>query len=96
MSGRKYIVLCSLLGLPLGWLPRLLNLHGPIPEKFDLYGLNGSVLVWAYYLDRLLIGFLVGITVWPRAWYLRGPVCGLVLMLPIGFVSLANAYCGPP
>lgn len=93
MKPRNYILICTVLGLALGWLPALL--HGPIPEKWDLYQLSGRVLVRAYYLDRLLIGFLVGITIWPHPWYLRGPLCGLLLMGPLSFVSMANPYCGP-
>ena len=42
----------------------------------------------------LLIGLLVGMTTWPQAWYLRGPVCGLLMMLPVGLVALATPGCG--
>ena len=38
-----YTLLCVVLGLALGWLPKLV--HGPIPEKFDYYFLNGSTIV---------------------------------------------------
>lgn len=89
-----YPLVCSLLGIGLGWLPMLS--HGPIPEKWDVFYINGSVLVWAFYIDRMLIGFLVGITVWPRAWYLRGVTSAVITMAPLGFVSLANRYCGFP
>lgn len=69
--------------------------HGPIPEKFDLFYLRGSVAVWSWYTARLLIGFLVGITCWPRRWYLRGALCGFLMMLPPGIMSLAVPTCGP-
>ena len=59
-------------------------LHGPIPEKFNLFYLRGAVAVWSWYTARLLIGFMVGITCWPRRWYLRGPLCGFLMMLPPG------------
>ena len=87
-----YSLLCSLLGLVLGWLPMLV--HGPIAEKYDALYINGAVAVWGWYLARLGIGFLVGITAWPERWYLRGPMCGLLMMLPLGFVSLATPLCG--
>lgn len=88
-----YPAVCTLLGLALGWLPRFV--HGPIPEKFDLYYLRGAVIVWGWYTARLLIGFLVGITHWPYRWWLRGPLCGMILILPLGFVSLGTPTCGP-
>lgn len=69
--------------------------HGPIAQKFDIYYLDGSLAVWAYYLSRLLIGFVVGIAVWPSRWYLRGPLIGALLMAPSGFFSLATPGCGP-
>jgi len=87
-----YRILCALLGLALGWLPRLV--HGPIPYKFDVLGIRGEIAVWAWYTARLLIGLLVGMTTWPQAWYLRGPVCGLLMMLPVGLVALATPGCG--
>jgi len=90
----RYIVVCIVLGLALGWLPALV--HGPIPEKWDVYGVRGATLVWGYYVARASIGLLVGITGVPSAWYLRGPLCGLLVMLPLGFVGLANPLCGPP
>ncbi len=62
----------------------------PIPQKFNLLYLRGDVAVWAYYGARLLIGFVVGISVWPSAWYLRGPLCGFFTMLPVSIVSLAT------
>lgn len=89
-----YPLLCSLAGLVLGWLPMLV--HGPIPEKYDALYINGAVAVWGWYLARHSIGFLVGITTWPGHWYLRGPMCGLLMMLPLGFVSLATPLCGFP
>jgi hypothetical protein len=87
-----YPVVCTVLGLVLGWLPRLI--HGPAPIKFSVLYIDGSIAVWAYYSARLLIGFFVGITTWPAAWYLRGPLCGFFLMLPVTFVALATPRCG--
>jgi hypothetical protein len=87
-----YPLLCTLLGLVLGWLPRLV--HGPIPEKFNLLYIRGAVAVWGFYSARLLIGLLVGNTRWPARWYLRGPLCGLVMMLPVGLIALATPGCG--
>jgi hypothetical protein len=81
-------------GAALGWIPWFL--HGPIPEKFDLYFLDGSVAVWAWYTARMLIGTWVGITTWPRRWWVRGPMCGLLGMLPVTIVSLAVPTCGAP
>ena len=75
-----YTVLCILLGVALGWVPKLL--HGPIPEKFDIHYLHGDTLVWAFYTARMLVGFWVGITTWPPQWWLRGPLCGIATMLP--------------
>jgi len=87
-----YTAVCVLVGLVLGWVPKLF--HGPIHEKFDIFYLNGSVIVWAWYLSRLSIGLWVGITALPRAWYLRGPLCGALIMVPLGFVSLGVPGCG--
>jgi hypothetical protein len=93
MNGR-YILLCTAIGLAAGWIPKFF--HGPIPEKFDMLYIKGAVAVWAFYTARMLIGFLVGITVWPRQWYLRGPLCGMLAIVPLGFVVLATPGCGPP
>jgi hypothetical protein len=68
--------------------------HGPIPYKFNVLRVNGAIAVWAYYSARLLTGYLVGITSWPRRWYLRGPLCGCLLLGPLGLVSLAMPGCG--
>jgi hypothetical protein len=89
----SYAPLCTVAGLVLGQLPRFL--HGPIPYKFDIHALDGHVAVRAWYIARMLIGFLVGITRWPSRWWIRGPLCGLVMMVPLGFVSLATPECGP-
>jgi hypothetical protein len=87
-----YPLLCTLLGLVLGWLPRLV--HGPIEEKFNLLYIRGAIAVWGFYSARLLIGFLVGNMRWPARWYLRGPLCGVVMMLPVGVIALATPGCG--
>jgi hypothetical protein len=87
-----YVLLCTLVGFGLGWLPALV--HGPIPYKFNIHGIRGDVAVWGWYSARLGIGFLVGITSWPEHWYLRGPLCGALMMLPVGFVALATPECG--
>jgi hypothetical protein len=89
-----YPAICALLGLAIGWTPMLL--HGPIPEKYDVLYVQGSIAVWGWYAARLLIGFIVGITWWPRAWWLRGPLIGLLTMFPLGWVSLATPGCGFP
>lgn len=89
-----YALLCTLLGLALGWVPMIA--HGPIPYKFDAYGLRGTTAVWGWYTARLSVGFLVGVTTWPGTWWLRGALCGLVMLLPLGFISLANPMCGAP
>ena len=52
-----YTAICTLFGLVLGWLPMLV--HGPIPQKFDVLFIRGSITVWGFYLARLLIGFMV-------------------------------------
>ena len=88
-----YPLVCALVGFVLGWLPILV--HGPIPYKFSILGINGAIAVWAWYTARLLIGLLVGITAWPTRWYLRGPFCGLLMLLPPGLVALATPGCGP-
>jgi hypothetical protein len=87
-----YPLVCVLLGLVLGWLPFLV--HGPIPEKFNILYIRGAIAVWAFYSARLLIGFLVGISVWPPRWWQRGPLMGLVAMFPVGLVALATPRCG--
>jgi hypothetical protein len=87
-----YPVVCALLGLVVGWLPWFL--HGPIPEKFNVLYIRGIIAVWGFYTARLLIGFMVGITRWPRRWYLRGPLVGFLMLLPITLVTLAMPGCG--
>lgn len=89
-----YGLVCLLLGLVLGWLPALA--HGPIAAKYDRLYIAGSIAVWGWYTARLLIGVLVGITSWPRPWYLRGPLCGVLAMFPLSLVSLATPGCGAP
>lgn len=90
----SYPVLCTLLGIVLGALPGLV--HGPIKEKYDVLYVTGAVAVWGWYVARSAIGFLVGITTWPERWWLRGPLCGAVMLVPLSFVSLATPGCGPP
>lgn len=88
-----YPLVCAVLGLALGWLPMIF--HGPIPEKYNIHYIRGAIAVWGWYVARALIGLLVGITSSPARWYLRGPLCGLLMLLPLGFVSLATPECGP-
>jgi len=92
LAGWPYPLVCIALGLVLGWLPRLV--HGPIAQKFDILYIQGSIAVWAYYSARLLIGVWVGLTSWPERWYLRGPLCGLLSMWPLGIMALATPGCG--
>lgn len=89
-----YALLCTLLGLAVGWIPMFL--HGPIAEKFDLLYIRGDTAVWAWYVARLSIGFWIGVAAWPRAWWLRGPLCGVLAMVPLGIVSVATPGCGYP
>ena len=88
----SYPLVCTIAGLVYGWLPRLV--HGPIPAKLTLVRLNGALAVWTYYGSRLLIGFMVGCGVWPRTWWVRGPLYGFLLMLPPGMLALATPGCG--
>lgn len=88
-----YPLVCALLGLVVGWLP--VFFHGPIPQKFDVLYIRGDIAVWAFYSARLMIGLVVGLTVWPPRWWQRGPLCGLLMMLPVGLVALATPGCGP-
>ena len=81
-----YPLLCTALGLALGWLPMLV--HGPIRQKYDVLYIRGAIAVWGWYSARLLIGFLVGITRWPEPWWLRGPLCGLLMLFPLGLCLL--------
>jgi len=87
-----YPLVCAVVGFALAWLPLLV--HGPIPYKFDTVRMNGAVAVWAFYLARLLIGVLVGITRYPPRWFLRGPLCGLIMIAPVSLISLATPGCG--
>lgn len=87
-----YPLVCLALGLVLGWVPFFL--HGPIPEKYNLLYIRGSVAVWGWYSARLLIGLWVGLTTWPERWWLRGPLCGFLAIFPLGWVSLATPGCG--
>lgn len=89
-----YPLLCTGIGLVLGWLPMFF--HGPIPEKFNVLYIRGDIAVMAWYWARLSIGFWIGITRWPEAWWLRGPLCGVLAMVPLGFISVATPSCGYP
>lgn len=89
-----YGLLCTLVGVLIGWLPILV--HGPIPEKYNVLYIRGAIAVWGWYTARLSIGFLVGITRWPARWYVRGPLCGFLMLFPLSLVSLATPGCGAP
>ncbi len=98
-----YPLVCVLAGLPFAWAPVLLGWlfgpgygHGPIPEKFDVLYIQGSIAIWSYYAARMLIGLWVGITAWPARWWLRGPLCGFLGVFPLTLVSLAMPGCGLP
>jgi hypothetical protein len=89
-----YALLCTLVGLAIGWMPILV--HGPIPAKYNILYIRGAIAVWGWYTARLLIGFVVGITRWPVRWYVRGPMCGFLMLFPLSLVSLATPSCGAP
>src|SRR5438876_1126173 len=91
---RHFGLWTTMAGLVLGWLP--IFVHGPIPQKFNVLYIRGATAVWAFYTARLLIGFLVGITAWPRPWYVRGPLCGFLALFPLTLISLAMPGCGWP
>jgi hypothetical protein len=93
-SRMPYALLCTVIGLAIGWLPILV--HGPIPEKYNILYIRGAIAVWGWYVARLLIGFLVGVTRWPRPWYVRGPLVGFLTLFPLSLVSLATPGCGAP
>jgi hypothetical protein len=90
----RYVAVSTAIGLLLGWLPALV--HGPVAEKWNVHGVHGGTLVAGYFVARLSIGFWSGAVVVPRAWFLRGPICGALAMLPLGFVGLSNDLCGGP
>jgi hypothetical protein len=90
----RYVATSVALGLVLGWLPGFA--HGPIAAKWDVHGVDGEWVVWAYRAARLSIGMWVGVVAVPAAWALRGPLCGMLVMMPLGMVGLSNEYCGPP
>lgn len=87
-----YPLLCTILGFGLGWLPMLI--HGPIPEKFNVLYIQGAIAIWAFYAARLSIGLLVGVSVWPRQWWIRGPALGALSMLSPALLALATPRCG--
>jgi hypothetical protein len=88
----QYRLLCAALGLGLGWVPYLL--HGPIPGKFNVLYIDGSIAVWGFYTARMMPGLLIGASTWPRAWYVRGPLIGFLALLPVSLISLATPGCG--
>lgn len=90
----RYLLVCALVGLAVSWMPTLV--HGPIPEKFNVLYIRGATMVWAWYVARGLIGFMVGVTHWPRPWWIRGPMFGALTMLPLGITSVATPGCGWP
>jgi hypothetical protein len=90
----NYLAVCALLGLAAGWIPMFL--HGPIAEKFNALNIDGRIAVWAWYTARCSIGFWIGLASAPRAWWLRGPLVGLLVVLPLTLVSLAMPQCGFP
>ncbi|MEX2206411.1 MAG: hypothetical protein WEF50_09320 [Myxococcota bacterium] len=94
LADASYTAVCAALGLVAGWIPFFL--HGPIPEKFDVLYIDGSIAIWGYYVARCSIGLWVGISARPRRWYLRGPLCGFLAVLPLTLVSLAMPACGFP
>lgn len=94
LAAWPYPLVCALLGLALGWVPA--QLHGPIPHKFDVLFIEGAIAVWAWYGARSAIGLWIGITSWPRPWWIRGPLVGALVLLPLTIVSLAMPACGAP
>jgi hypothetical protein len=91
---RHYLLVCTVLGLLVGWIPMFL--HGPIPEKYDRLYITGALAVWGWYAARLSIGFWIGISHWPRPWWVRGPLVGALVLFPLTLVSLATPGCGAP
>jgi hypothetical protein len=89
----RYRLVATLTGLAAAWVPYVL--HGPIPAKLDRVRLNGAIVVWAWYAARMLIGFVVACTTWPPAWWIRGPLFGVLVLLPCGLFSLGTPGCGP-
>jgi len=57
-------------------------------------GYRGVCTLLGFYLARLLIGSFVGNTSWPERWWLRGPLCGFLGMLPAGIILLGVPGCG--
>lgn len=90
----RYRLVCITAGLLAAWIPVLLQLHGPIPEKLDRVRLNGALAVWGWYAARMLIGVVVASSTWPRRWWLRGALSGALVMLPPAIVSAATPGCG--
>ena len=85
-------LVCAVLGLVLGWIPILL--HGPRREEFDVLYVIGDVAVWGFYAGRCGIGLWIGLTAFPRRWFLRGPMCGFLAIIPLAMIQLAMPRCG--
>jgi hypothetical protein len=92
LADAPYVAVCVALGLVAGWIPMFL--HGPIAEKFNVLYIQGNIAVWGYYVARCSIGLWISLTVHPRRWYLRGPLCGFLALLPLTLVALAMPGCG--
>ena len=41
-----YALVCTLVGLALGWIPMFL--HGPIPAKYNILYIKGAIAVWGW------------------------------------------------
>lgn len=83
----RYRVVCIATGAlgasAAGWI------LGPRPELFLAHDIAGEITVWAYHASRLAVGVWVAISVWPRPWLVRGPLCGALAMVPVAWISQA-------
>src|SRR5262245_2886606 len=57
LAAWPYLLVCTGIGLLLGWVPA--QLHGPIPHKFDVLFIEGRIAVWGWYVARSSIGFWI-------------------------------------
>ncbi len=87
----NYRLTCIVAGVVFGLLPGLF--HGPIPYKYDVLHIDGHIAVAGFYAARMMIGAFVGLTNYPGAWYIRGPMCGFLVMFPLTMISLATPGC---